>query len=193
MSFASDAATLTLLRLAPSRNVDGAPVATVGDWRIELSSASGSMVPIHAYILLARGAIGTIQRGHQSTFAPASPSVTDITREAGTISGMACGSGATIIGCINEWATPGKPYPSYAEYCSEGPSRTGGHPYPDDYAAAEQLPSLHGILSMGNRSGVVFRMNGTSVATPQIARVAANGLPTGRSAGKQHPYRLSIP
>lgn len=189
--WAGHKATLTLLRLAPTRNVDSGAVAAVGDWRIELSSKQGVPTPIHAYISLARGSLNTINRGVQAQFSPAVSGLVDITSKAGTISGMCCGSAAAVVGAVNAWATAGKPYPSYADYCSDGPSRNSVYGHPHHYAPSEQTPSLSGMLGMGNRSGKVFRMSGTSVAAPQVARYAVNSAVT--LPHTPVPNRLVIP
>jgi hypothetical protein len=60
-------------------------------------------------------------------------------------------------------------------YSSEGTSER----MPDLSAWVDPLSTAHGMRVMGNRSGVVVRANGTSLAAPQAARWVANRLAIG--------------
>ncbi|MBR0739363.1 hypothetical protein JQ581_20735 [Bradyrhizobium liaoningense] len=65
-------------------------------------------------------------------------------------------------------------------YSSAGRARTG--PYaqrigPDYALFCDESDALQGVRAGGNRSGVVFRLIGTSAAAPQLARLVADGKP----------------
>jgi hypothetical protein len=65
-------------------------------------------------------------------------------------------------------------------YSSEGPARHGLRVGPDFVLPCDESYALEGMRAGGNRSGAVFRLTGTSVAAPQLARQAvklAFGLP----------------
>ncbi|WFU44143.1 hypothetical protein QA640_17830 [Bradyrhizobium sp. CB82] len=68
--------------------------------------------------------------------------------------------------------------------------RTG----PDALALSDQSSVYQGILAAGTRSGSVVRMNGTSVAAPQIARQLANARERkGVGSGREIVQRLARP
>jgi hypothetical protein len=64
-------------------------------------------------------------------------------------------------------------------YASAGPARGGTRTGPDFALPCDESYALAGIRAGGNRSGSVFRLVGTSVAAPQLARtIAYNSSPT---------------
>jgi hypothetical protein len=63
-----------------------------------------------------------------------------------------------------------------ARYSSRGPGRAGAVPGPDLVAPSDDSPVQHGLLAAANRSGAKFRLDGTSVAAPLVARRVANLL-----------------
>ena len=73
-----------------------------------------------------------------------------------------------------------------SQYASAGPARSGPLPQrmgPDFSLPCDEAFALEGIRAGGTRSGVVFRLIGTSTAAPQLARhitrfVVGNPLPT---------------
>ncbi|MCA1497738.1 hypothetical protein [Bradyrhizobium sp. NBAIM14] len=65
-------------------------------------------------------------------------------------------------------------------YSSAGPARTGPLPRrvgPDYALFCDESDALQGVRAGGNRSGVVFRLIGTSAAAPQLARLVADRRP----------------
>jgi hypothetical protein len=63
-------------------------------------------------------------------------------------------------------------------YSSAGRARTGplAQRIGPDYALfCDESYALSGVRAGGNRSGIVFRLIGTSAATPQLARLVADG------------------
>jgi hypothetical protein len=78
--------------------------------------------------------------------------------------------------------------PCPAEYCAGGPTWTycgdnGRRMGPDVSAVSDDSHIHRGVLGAGSRSGSAFALSGTSVSTPQIARVAA-GLAAAPAAGQ---------
>ncbi len=61
-----------------------------------------------------------------------------------------------------------------SSYSSAGPARKGSRAGPDFVLPCDESYALGGIRAGGNRSGAVFRLTGTSVAAPQLARYVAN-------------------
>jgi hypothetical protein len=70
-----------------------------------------------------------------------------------------------------------------SRYTAAGPTynaaREGVRTWPDCIAVADTSAGLPGLLASGTRSGVLVRMNGTSVAAPQVARALINWWNTG--------------
>ena len=65
-----------------------------------------------------------------------------------------------------------------SRYSSRGPGRTtGARKGPDQAMPTDEAPALPGIRAAGNRSGAVFRLVGTSTASPQLARRQASTSP----------------
>jgi hypothetical protein len=67
-----------------------------------------------------------------------------------------------------------------SSYSSAGPARSGPLPQrvgPDFALPCDESPALEGIRAGGTRTGVVFRLIGTSAAAPQLARHVANFAP----------------
>jgi hypothetical protein len=89
-----------------------------------------------------------------------------IATESANVSSVHVAGGAML-------AIPGRKSP----YSSAGPAR--GHPQPGrvgpDYALyCDDSYALEGVRAGGTRSGVVFRLIGTSAAAPQLARLIAD-------------------
>ena len=71
-------------------------------------------------------------------------------------------------------------YERKSPYSSAGPARDGPLPFregPDYLMLGDDLPTLRGVPAGGNRSGVVFRLIGTSAAAPQLGRWVADEGP----------------
>lgn len=66
-----------------------------------------------------------------------------------------------------------------APYSSRGPGRAGTVPGPDVIAPSDESPVVHGLLAAGNRTGAMFRMDGTSVAAPIVTRRIVNLIGSG--------------
>ncbi|WP_194470335.1 hypothetical protein [Bradyrhizobium sp. CCBAU 51753] len=64
-----------------------------------------------------------------------------------------------------------------APYSSAGPARGGPRLGPDYVLPGDESCALQGIRAGGNRSGSVFRLEGTSTAAPQLARLFVDTTP----------------
>lgn len=173
-------ASLLLVRLAPTQTSDGSRSASFGDWTIHLNVKTGasSATVIHAYASRGRGSFGAPLRGRQSKFVE-NPSRSKWTVEStGTISAMACGTETTVVGGYENWRGQNP-----ARYTAAGPSRSGARQDVDYSRPSEEFPSLSGIRSIGTRSGSTFRMDGGSVAVPQVAQILADRSLTPRNPG----------
>ena len=94
-----------------------------------------------------------------------------VVTRAGMINGIACGDlPAVIAGYVR---SDGK----ISDYSAGGPTLNGARlAGPDASAVSDDSVALLGVLSAGSNSGSRVAMNGTSVATPQVARWAADQI-----------------
>lgn len=100
-------------------------------------------------------------------------------RRSGTISGFACGPSPVVVAAYTEKDALMSPYSAAGPLT---PSPNAPHPRrdgPDVTARGDDSPVLRGVISAGSRSGSWVRMAGTSVAAPQIARLAAKQIRRG--------------
>ncbi|TMV03376.1 hypothetical protein FGK63_19580 [Ruegeria sediminis] len=90
---------------------------------------------------------------------------------AGMINGIACGNlPAVVAGFVRSDG-------EMADYSAGGPTLNGLRlAGPDASAVSDDSVALSGVLSAGSSSGSRVPMNGTSVATPQVARWAADQI-----------------
>lgn len=165
---------MVLVRLQPSQSSIGTRSAPSGDWHLEIATATVIEHSIHAYGSRARGSFGAALRGRQGRFVESTDASSGwYVNKLGTISGMATGRAAFVVGGYINWKTP---YVDAAKYTGAGPTRDGRYRViysrPSDQSAA-----LGGMRSSGTRSAVTFRMDGSSVAVPQVARILAHGIP----------------
>ena len=164
---------MALVRLEPTKSSSGGGLAPSGRWDIEIKSTKQIEHSIHAYGSRARGSFGASLRGRQGRFVKLSdPSSGWYLNKLGTISGMATGSAVAVVGGYINWKAP---YVDAAKYTGAGPTRDGryrvNYSRPSDHSAA-----LGGMRSSGTRSAVTFRMDGSSIAVPQVARILAHGI-----------------
>jgi hypothetical protein len=85
----------------------------------------------------------------------------------GTLQGLATAEGVIRVGGV----VGARDRPPPAACSSRGPSRDGSIVGPDVSVRIDDGQVLKGRRSMGNRSGVSFRMDGTSVGAPLAARL----------------------
>lgn len=95
-------------------------------------------------------------------------------RRSGTMSGFSDGSSPMVLAAF------AKQCHQLSDYSAAGPlTETPMSPVPlrigpDAAAQGDQSLVVWGVLSAGSRSGSYVRMNGTSVAAPRVARIAAD-------------------
>jgi hypothetical protein len=96
-----------------------------------------------------------------------------VVRRAGMINGIACGNlPGVIAGYVR---SDGR----MADYSAGGPTHNPNRlTGPDCAAVSDDSVVLSGVLSAGSSSGSLVPMNGTSVATPQMARWAVDKIAT---------------
>jgi hypothetical protein len=168
-NWTANAVTLILVRISPTH---GGSAAEYGDWRIEIKSTSAIEAPINAYVSRASGSIGTRVFAYQARWVAARNGGVNFVDSEGTLSGMACGDEVFAIGGYHTHDK--KP----ARYTAAGPTRDARKTGPQYSMATEDSAVRHGVRGAGNRSGITFRMNGTSVAAPKFAAKLAGPAPS---------------
>lgn len=98
-------------------------------------------------------------------------------KRAGALNGIATGEKTVVVGGYQ--VGDGE----LARYSAGGPVPTAVRDGPDIAAASDVSAALPGLLGAGTRSGRRVRLNGTSVAAPQIARRIADGFADGTIQG----------
>jgi hypothetical protein len=174
---------LLVVRIGPTCSVDsGQAAAPFGVWRMTLSCGTESIDKVHAYVGRSENPPDGSRRGRQAVF------VGHDVKPAGSLNGHAGGRRACIAGaCLSHRHLDRKGRGREASYSGRGPLR-GGTERPLDYLVAVDGGIHHkGLLGIGNRSAVVSRLSGTSVAAPLAARDRANRVlpPAGSPAGVQ--------
>lgn len=178
---------MVLLALAPTGrrlgDNGGRPLAPAGVWQVEVAldaADAGTAVPVWAWIERDDPAPDPATAARQSRLLtnrlPGQPDrAGDPVTRSGTGNSIANGRStfvaAGFVGGVAE-ATP-------ARYSSAGPTRNTVRqqlPWPSASALCEESSALGGITAAGTRSGAPGRMNGTSVAAPQLARLLLNTL-----------------
>jgi hypothetical protein len=185
--------TMWLLAVEPTIAGSGA-VAEHGDWKIEVTGI-GAAAEIHAYVARSDPNMGVRTGARRSYFVDynwersrsAEASCKYINGEFdtsgslihrdGTLNGIGTGNVPSVHVAGGYIIANGRT----SSYSSAGSAR-GGVPTPrggPDFALpCDESFALGGIRAGGNRSGSVFRLQGTSVAAPQLARhVAKPTLP----------------
>ena len=170
-----------LVAIAPTRPADRRkPRAPHGVWSVRVTNKSAVPVGVDAWIERDNPVVNESGPRRQSYFVDrlCSPRVVD---GQGTLGNLA-GSGEAIVvggryrrGRIFGGCDPAA-MSAVARYSSRGPGRAGAVPGPDLVAPSDDSPVQHGLLAAANRSGAKFRLDGTSVAAPLVARRIANLL-----------------
>jgi hypothetical protein len=183
--------------VVPPTRVDTEPLKTTaagdgpamhGDWTISLT-VSHPHVEVHAYVARTDPNMGARPGAKQSRFidpawefaAAAATSQTPEGRSAatdtlvsasGTLSGIAtaCRKGVYVAAGYTIASQRS------SHYSSPGPSR-GAREGPDYALPTDENQALAGIPGAGTRSGCVFRLVGTSTASPQLARLLLRAPP----------------
>jgi hypothetical protein len=181
-SDASDGCLIALASTAATRGVG--PFAEHGVWVVRLSLKSGvKALDLQAYIER-DDTFGYPQRGRQSHFVDKSgerygrkPGLpTDkpwnVVQRQGTLNTVATGQLTTSVGAWVGGSVPRKSHYSCEGVYAATPTLLALPYRPQVMAKADDSLVLQGVLSCGAFGVSKFRMNGTSVATPQIAGAA---------------------
>lgn len=181
---------MALIALAPcvARSIGG-PAAPAGIWRLELSllDEGAAVAPeIHLWIERDDPVVGSGSPPRQARFLSEYPPLAknedsvpgDVVQRRMTGNSIANGQLTTVVGACS--VLEGE----CSRYSACGPTRNPGRKvWPDCVAKADESASLSGVLAAGTRSGSLVRMNGTSVAAPQVARRILDDFIQGQSAG----------
>lgn len=159
-----------VVMLAPSdplgRSIAMAPA---GDWRLRLYNGGASKVRVPAWIERdGRAEIAPFGAGAQARFVelPAGADVAARLMQERSLNSIAHGTEPIVVG-----ACVGSEPLRMSGYSGSGPARAPSTRLgPDVVAVAEEAPTYDGVPAAGSRSGFRFRLNGSSVAAPQVAR-----------------------
>ena len=170
---------MVLIALAPTTARDpAAPVATPGTWTVSVSLLDdGDPVEVFAWIERDDPTIGSRGSPRQSTFVrdhlkpPRNQECAkaSVVQRSITCNSIANGANTIVVGgCVGRAVEF-----EMARYSSAGPPRRAAGvraEWPDLVAVSEESLALAGVPAAGTRSGIRVRMNGTSVAAPQVCR-----------------------
>lgn len=159
-------ATLCLVRLAPTAIGAGPARARAGDWQLHLDANHDLPHPVHLYIGRVQQALGFPLRAAQSRFVARQGTGGVGASERGTLQGLASADGVIRVG-----GYVGGRRRKPARYSGQGPSRDARVSGPDLQVKVDSGHVLKGRRSIGNRAGITFRMDGTSVAAPLAANL----------------------
>ncbi len=158
----------------PSPSMKKRGLAPHGLWSIEVKNDSNEAISFSAQIQRSNPALGDKGYRREAKFAKGGVAANFVTSYE-TLNNIATGiNSITVGGCLvkgNPWPDPSDPARREleVEYSSRGAAVSVVAP--SDYSLG-----LHGVLAAGNRSGTTARMDGTSVAAPQVARALLNAL-----------------
>jgi hypothetical protein len=184
--------TVWLLAVEPTIAASGF-VPEHGDWTIRVDGV-GVNAEVHAYVARSDPNLDVRSGAKRSYFVDPDWEQTRAAAAGCTRADGEFDKAGSLIhrdGTLNGIATASEPRVHVAggfilsngrksTYSSEGPARHGPRVGPDFVLPCDESYALRGIRAGGNRSGAVFRLIGTSVAAPQLARQVAKltgGLP----------------
>jgi len=203
-----------LVALAATETADNTlPVAPSGRWQVEIFKAAGDELtsPVACRILRDNDPFGYSRGGRQSYFddpleqrfnergelSRVETKEPAFVKRFGTLNGIATHDKVLVVG--GYYGNTGRA----AEYSSAGPTRSGDVlPSAGDVhasAISDDSTALRGVRSAGSRSGAGFRLSGTSVAAPKVARQLAHGgslvqasLPDDLNVAEASEYTLRL-
>ena len=178
------------ISLTPTADCDNpnAALAPAGVWRLELKNAGTALIgeTVHAWVQRDDTLYGFPLRGRQSFFDDPdyvrfdhagreneTDNVGSPVKRAGTINSIATGESPIVAGGyrLKEMTA--------AKYSAAGIHHAPPR-HPDALAVSDDSCVLAGVLAAGTYSGSIVAMDGTSVAAPQVARLAAGEIVAGR-------------
>lgn len=160
-----------------------------GLWQIEFINEGAELVNFNAYIERDNPALGDAGPSRQSHFVHPSyprdtgrdPIIDDSKnsspiRHMGALNNVATAKRIEVVGgVVVNIDSNGTSHPRIATYSASGPGRGGPEPRGvDRLKPSDTSNSIRGIRGYATRSGTSFRMDGTSVAAPQVTRVRVN-------------------
>jgi hypothetical protein len=173
-----------LLTISPTKRLSTASrreSAPHGLWTMEVTNSSAETIEFTARIQRSNPALGDKGNRREAEFVKTGAQKSRVPEE-DTLNNIATGSAGIVVGGHlkkgQDWPDPSKPYSRnpQARYSSRGSAVGGVGRKVDVIAASDESLGLRGILASSNRSGTKVRMDGTSVATPQVARALFNAL-----------------
>lgn len=186
---------VALVALAPTAH-DATPRASPGIWVIRLESAAlamGDGLTIDAWVQRDDTTLNEPPRVRQSRFVSTRPLAerdkdvdSDPVHRAGTSNGFSHGKKTVVVG--GSYGSGGLTRYTAAALPGVAATRDSGS-WPDVISVAETSEALPGLPSAGTRGSARLRMNGTSVAAPQVARalMAAFNKPPKSQPGQGMP------
>lgn len=161
-------APMVLVAVARTTEVDGAPPARPGTWKVLVYNGGLQPAVVHAWIERCDATFGG--RGRQSVFPEGQNGLTGDS----TLASLANAREAVVVGgCVGEDSASPKP----AAYSSSGPgrgprSRLG----PDFSMTCERSESEPWLVLPGCHEGDWVRASGTSLAAPRAARLLLKAI-----------------
>lgn len=159
-----------LIQLSPTLDWNAiSPTAPPGIWKLDFEAAgSASCGPLHVYTAWGGKNHGFPKRVGKTILVGYDLNVS--VQGNGSTLGSSFGDDCWVVGGFENWGDFDR-----AAYSSGGAGRgvkvlAGNITSKNIVAVTEQLPSLPGLLCMGNRNMVTVRARGTSFAPPQWAR-----------------------
>jgi len=178
------------ISLTPTADCDNpnAQLAPAGLWQLELKNVETALIgeTIHAWIQRDDTLYGFPLRGRQSFFddpdyerfdhagrEKETDNAASPVKRSGTINSIATGESPIVAGGyrLNEMTA--------AKYSAAG-VRHAPPRHPDALAVSDDSCALGGVLAAGTYSGSVVAIDGTSVAAPQVAWLAAGEIAAGK-------------
>jgi hypothetical protein len=180
-----------LVSLAATETIDTAlPAAPSGRWQVALSKIGGGSLtsPVACRILRDNDPFGYTRGGRQSYFndsldlrfnARGEPSRVEtdaraFVRRFGTLNGIATHDKVYVVGGYFGHNGRATEYSSAGRKQSDTDLPSAGQVHAS--AISDDSTALRGVRSAGSRSGATFRLSGTSVAAPKVARSLTYGL-----------------
>ncbi|KIC48172.1 S8 family serine peptidase [Tateyamaria sp. ANG-S1] len=193
---------LVTLSSNPTANLlETSDLGPAGQWTVTIRrNAGASKEPIHLWVRRDETLPGQTSGGRQAFFdnlhykrfdrygAPLPVDPRDTTcpvQRAGTLSGFACDPAPIVVAACTEQEAV------LSDYSAAGPlapSPQGPQPPrdgPDLAARGDDSFVRRGVISAGSRSGSWVRLAGTSVASPQVARLAASAIGDAAGSGRE--------
>lgn len=186
---------VALLALAPTAH-DAVPRAEPGIWVVTIESTSANedlCLTVDAWVQRDDTTLNEPPRVRQSRFVSNRPLAerdedvdSDPVHRAGTSNGFSHGKKTVVVG--GSYGSGGLTRYTAAALPGVAATRDSGS-WPDVISAAETSEALPGLPSAGTRGSARLRMNGTSVAAPQVARALMTAFkkPPGSQPGQGKP------